>query len=130
MNREVSLHYAYGKIRLTWLNFYAPFVLGKSNFQEMEYKYRTYFARFYAPILFMIGVISVILSDLQVIVSAEQDSDTWQIGVPLWISVGIIVLAYSLLPSLGFIVVYKVAREWKVAIRDHLRLLEEKRAVE
>lgn len=126
----MSLRYAYGEIRLARLNFYAPFVLGKSNFQKMEYQYGTYFARFYAPILFVIGVVSVILSGLQVIVSAEVNADTWQMGVPLWVSVVIIVSACALLLSLGLVVVYKVAREWKFAIRDHLRLLEEKRAIE
>lgn len=45
--RDVSLRYAYGEIRLTRLNLYAPFLLGKSHFQRVEYQYGTYFARFY-----------------------------------------------------------------------------------
>lgn len=65
-DRDVSLRYAYGEIRLTRLNFYAPFFLGKSHFQSVEYQYGTYFARFYGPILFVIGIVSVVLSGLQV----------------------------------------------------------------
>lgn len=129
-DRDVSQRYAYGEIRLTRLNFYAPFLLGKSNFQKVEYQYGTYFARFYAPILFVIGVVSVILSGLQVIVSVGTDAgDRWWMGASLWISVALILASCGLLFSLGLLVVYKVTREWKYAIRDHLRLLEEKRAV-
>ncbi|KAH8759303.1 hypothetical protein F5883DRAFT_368597, partial [Diaporthe sp. PMI_573] len=41
-DRDVSRRYAYGEIRLTRLNFYAPLVLGKSHFQRVEYQYGAY----------------------------------------------------------------------------------------
>ncbi|KAL8295066.1 hypothetical protein RB597_005709 [Gaeumannomyces tritici] len=130
-HRDVSLRYAYGEIRLTRLNFYAPFLLGKSHFQRVEYQYGTYFARFYGPILFVIAVASVVLSGLQVIVSVGNGAgDRWPMGAALWISVTAIVTSYGLLFSLGLLLVYKVANEWKVAIRDRLRLVEERRATE
>lgn len=69
-DRDVSERYAYSEIRLTRLNFYAPMLLGKSYFQRMDYQYGDYFARFYGPILFIIGIISVILGGLQVIITA------------------------------------------------------------
>jgi hypothetical protein len=127
-DKDVSPRYAYGEIRLTRLNFYAPLLLGKSHFQKVDYQYGAYFARFYAPILFVIGVVSVILSGLQVITSVESEAgSSWPMGVSLWVSVSLIVGSCGLLVSLGLLVVYKVAKEWKFAIRDHLRLLEEKR---
>ncbi|KAL8284629.1 hypothetical protein RB600_009172 [Gaeumannomyces tritici] len=130
-DRDVSLRYAYGEIRLTRLNFYAPFLLGKSHFQRVEYQYGTYFARFYGPILFVIAVASVVLSGLQVIVSVGDGAgDRWPMGAALWISVTAIVTSCGLLFSLGLLLVYKVANEWKVAIRDRLRLVEERRATE
>jgi hypothetical protein len=49
---QVSGRYAYGEIRLTRLNLYAPLLLGKSHFQRVEYQYKEYFALFYGPILF------------------------------------------------------------------------------
>ncbi|VTT72990.1 unnamed protein product [Fusarium fujikuroi] len=127
-DRDVSLRYTYGEIRLTRLNFYAPLLLGKSHFQRVEYQYGPYFARFYGPILFVIAVASVVLSGLQVVVSVgDGGGDGWK-GSALWISVIAIVSFCSLTFILGLVLVYKVAREWKFAIRDRLRLLEEKRA--
>ena len=36
-DRDISLRYVNGEIRLTRLNFYAPIVLSKSHFQRVEY---------------------------------------------------------------------------------------------
>ncbi|SPO06921.1 uncharacterized protein DNG_09615 [Cephalotrichum gorgonifer] len=69
-DRDASPRYSYGEIRLTRLNFYAPFLLRRSYFQRVEYQYGSYFARFYAPLLFVFGIASVVLSGLQVIVSS------------------------------------------------------------
>ncbi|PCD23154.1 hypothetical protein AU210_014677 [Fusarium oxysporum f. sp. radicis-cucumerinum] len=129
-DRDVSLRYTYGEIRLTRLNFYAPLLLGKPHFQRVEYQYGPYFARFYGPILFVIGIASVVLSGLQVVVSVGEDGGGGWKGAALWISVTAIVSSCSLVFILGLLLVYKVAKEWKFAIRDRLRLLEEKRAAE
>ncbi|RYO96492.1 hypothetical protein DL765_011581 [Monosporascus sp. GIB2] len=129
-DRDVSLRYAYGEIRLTRLNLYAPLLLGRSHFQRVEYQYGTYFARFYGPILFVIGIASVVLSGLQVVVSVGDDGEDGWRGAALWISVTAIVASCSLLFTLGLLLVYKVAKEWEFAIRDRLRLLEERGAAE
>ncbi|KAF5675925.1 subtilisin-like serine protease [Fusarium denticulatum] len=129
-DRDVSLRYTYGEIRLTRLNFYAPLLLGKSHFQRVEYQYGPYFARFYGPILFVIAVASVVLSGMQVVISVGDGGGGGWKGAALWISVMAIVSFCSLIFILGLLLVYKVAKEWKFAIRDRLRLLEEKRAVE
>lgn len=125
-DRDVSLRYTYGEIRLTRLNFYAPLLLRKSHFQRVEYQYGPYFARFYGPILFVIAVASVVLSGLQVVVSVGDGGGGGWKGSALWISVIAIVSSSSLIFILGLLLVYKVAKEWKFAIRDRLRLLEEK----
>lgn len=128
-DEDVSPRYAYGEIRLTRLNFYAPILLGKSHFQRVDYQYGAYFARFYAPLLFVLAIVSVILSGLQIVTSVGNDAgSSWKMGMSLWISVAFIVASFGLLFALGLLVVFKVAKEWKVAIRDHVRLLEEKRA--
>ncbi|KAI0455692.1 hypothetical protein F5B21DRAFT_178653 [Xylaria acuta] len=129
---NVSPRYAYGEIRLTRLNFYAPLILRKAYFQRVEYQYGTYFARFYGPILFAIGVASVILSGLQVIVAVQQglpDNHTQSLSaVALWVSVTI-VLTFSIVSScLCALLINKVVKEWKYAIRDRVRRLEEGRA--
>ncbi|KAH8661166.1 hypothetical protein BGZ61DRAFT_499608 [Ilyonectria robusta] len=129
-DRDVSLRYAYGEIRLTRLNLYAPLLLGKSHFQRVEHQYGTYFARFYGPILFVIGITSVVLSGLQVVVSVGENGGGGWTGAALWVGVTAIVTSCILLFTLGLLLVYKVTKEWKFAIRDRLRLLEEKRAAE
>ena len=126
---NVSPRYVYGEIRLTRLNFYAPILLRKSHFQRVDYQYGTYFARFYGPVLFVIGVVSVALSGLQVAVAVDQEQpgkDSQLLSaVALWVSVVMIICFCGMLAWLGIIFVYKVAAEWRYAIRDRLRLLEE-----
>lgn len=128
---NVSERYAYGEIRLTRLNFYAPLLLGKSYFQRMDYQYRDYFACFYGPLLFMIGIETVILGGLQVVVTV-RDPDSVRNGrmlsvSALWISVTMILCSFSIPIFLCFLFLYKVFKEWRYAIRDRLRSLEEGR---
>ncbi|RKK87370.1 hypothetical protein BFJ68_g17056 [Fusarium oxysporum] len=127
-DRDVSPRYAYGEIRLTRLNLYAPILLGKSHFQRVEYQYGTYFARFYGPVLFVIGVVSVALSGLQVVVSVGKDGGGGWMGAAFWVSFTAIVTSCGLLLCLGVLLVYKVAKEWKFAIQDRHRLVKEKQA--
>ncbi|KAH6973906.1 hypothetical protein EDB80DRAFT_833235 [Ilyonectria destructans] len=129
-DRDVSLRYAYGEIRLMRLNLYAPLLLGKSHFQRVEHQYGMYFARFYGPILFVIGIMSVVLSGLQVVVSVGENGGGGWTEAALWVSVTAIVAFCILFFTLGLLLVYKVIKEWKFAICDCLRLLEEKRAAE
>nr|RBQ86886.1 hypothetical protein FVER53263_13064 [Fusarium verticillioides] len=39
LDKDVSLRYAYGQIRLTRLNFYAPIILHKSYFHRVDFQY-------------------------------------------------------------------------------------------
>ncbi|KAM0267604.1 hypothetical protein ACHAQH_010095 [Verticillium albo-atrum] len=127
---EVSTRYHYGEIRLTRLNFYAPFLLGKFHFQRVEYQYGPYFARFYVPILFVMGVLSVVLSGMQVIFTASEEGAA--VRSPRWadaavgFSVVSTVSACVLLIVLGSLVAYKVVMEWKVAIHDRRRLMRQR----
>ncbi|KAM0332472.1 hypothetical protein ACHAQA_002753 [Verticillium albo-atrum] len=129
-DQDVSTRYQYGEIRLTRLNFYAPFLLGKSHFQRVDYQYGPYLARFYVPILFIMGVVSVVLSGLQVIFTVGDDSAAARspraADVALGFSVAAILMSCGLLVSLGVLIVYKVAMEWKIAIRDRRRLTRER----
>lgn len=128
-DRDVSERYSYGEIRLTRLNFYAPFLLGKSHFQRVEYQYGAYFARFYGPILFFVAFLAIILSGLQVIASIQEDGKRGWVGTALGVSVTAIVMSCIILLILGLVWVYKVAKEWNFAIRERLRLSHESRAL-
>lgn len=132
-DRDVSERYAYGEIRLTRLNFYAPLLLRKSHFQRVEYQYKEYFAHFYGPVLFVAGVVSILLSGLQVAV-AVHGVDTGSNGQPLlaaalWFSVVMMLLFCAILMFILLIFVYKFVKEWNYALRDRLRLLEERRTM-
>ncbi|KAK2033118.1 hypothetical protein LX32DRAFT_635545 [Colletotrichum zoysiae] len=129
-DREVSQRYNYGEIRLTRLNFYAPLLLRKSHFQRVEYQYGPYLARFYVPILFVMGVVSVVLSGLQVIISVDEGKEGGDGGradnAALWFSVLMILVSCGVLVALGALVAYKVVKEWNVAIHDRRRLMKER----
>ncbi|KAI7763495.1 hypothetical protein LZL87_010560 [Fusarium oxysporum] len=129
LDKDVSLRYAYGQIRLTRLNFYAPVILNKPYFQRVDFQYGQYFARFYAPILFGIGITSVTLSGLQVVASLETGgSANWQ-GLALGVSVMAILASSGILLGLGFLLVYKITMEWKFAIKERRRLAKTERVV-
>ncbi|KAK1997722.1 hypothetical protein LX36DRAFT_657290 [Colletotrichum falcatum] len=130
-DRDVSPRYNYGEVRLTRLNFYAPLLLRKSHFQRVEYQYGPYLARFYVPILFLMGVVSVALSGLQVIIAVGEGSQGGGGGgragnAALWFSVLMILVSCGVLVALGALVAYKVGKEWNVAIRDRRRLVRER----
>lgn len=129
---DVSERYRYGEIRLTRLNFYAPLLLRKFYFQRVEYQYGAYFSQFYAPILFFIGVVSVILNGLQLSLAAEQGlheraSNTLPV-IGFWFGVAIVTCFCIIILCICTLWSYKVVKEWKFAVQDRLRLLEEGRA--
>jgi hypothetical protein len=125
---DVSSRYRYGEIRLTRLNFYAPIVLGKSHFQRVAYQYSDYFARFYGPLLFGLGIVSVVLSGLQVVVSVDDPAGGHGRGLSgfaLGFSIAMMVCSLALLLFLALLLVYKVGKEWHFAIQDRMRLVRE-----
>jgi len=79
----VSERYHYGELRLTRLNLYAKLLLGKFQYERIHRQYGTLFARFYGPLLFIFGVLSIILSAMQVELGVETLLPTtqWQ---PFW----------------------------------------------
>ncbi|EMT69607.1 hypothetical protein FOC4_g10003339 [Fusarium odoratissimum] len=129
LDKDVSLRYAYGQIRLTRLNFYAPVILNKSYFQRVDFQYGQYFARFYAPVLFAFGITSVTLSGLQVVTSLETGGGAnWQ-GLALGVSVLAILVSFGLLIGFGVLLSWKIAKEWKFAIKERRRLIKTERVV-
>lgn len=121
-DNDVSMRYQFGELRLTRLNFYSKFFLHKFDYQRIHGQYGAYFARFYGPILFAIGVLSVLLSAMQVVLAVEQiKSRHW---TSLWVACRWFSVA-SLL-SLGLVIMclmalfaYKFCSEWKHALSDH-----------
>jgi len=67
----VSPRYQFGELRLTRLNFWVKIFLFKAHYHKVEWQYGAYFARFYAPILFVFAMFSLLLSAMQVILAVE-----------------------------------------------------------
>ncbi|KAL8377947.1 hypothetical protein RB595_008572 [Gaeumannomyces hyphopodioides] len=126
---DVSERYRYGEIRLTRLNLYARLVVGPhARYQSLEPQYSEYFARIYGPVLFCIGFLSLVLSSLQVVVGAAElaaDARRRVLEVALWFAVFVCLLFCSVGLGIGFVFVYKVAREWKYALEDRKQRLHE-----
>jgi hypothetical protein len=79
---SVSRRYCFGELRLTRLNFYAPFLLRRFRFEQVHGQYGDYFARLYGPVLFVFAVVSTILNSMQVALAADQSLAVhW---VPVW----------------------------------------------
>ncbi|MCJ1312229.1 hypothetical protein MMC25_005903 [Agyrium rufum] len=128
---DVTERYSYGEIRLTRLNFYGKFLLRKWHYQRVEPQYGDYFARFYGPILFFLGVLSVFLSALQVELGVEQVNplSSWLTFRHLSrvLSIASLLGLTLLMLVLGGLLIYKVAKEWQYALRDR-RLLKDLKA--
>lgn len=124
---DVSPRYAYGTLRLPRLNLCAKVFLHRFQFYQIYPQYSQYFARFYAPILFLFGVLSVALSAMQVGLQANTASgngeDRWVAlqSASLWFAVanllciGIIGLAIALL------FVFMLLREFAFAAKGLVR---------
>ena len=68
---DVCSRYHYGELRLSRLNFWAKILLGRWDYIKIHHQYWQYFQRFYGPLLFLFGFLSVALSAMQVELNAE-----------------------------------------------------------
>jgi hypothetical protein len=66
-DEDVAARYGYGELRLTRLNFYTRiFLFPKLTFHHIDAQWGAYFGRFFAPLLFIFGVLTLVLSAMQV----------------------------------------------------------------
>lgn len=121
---QVSGRYHYGEIRLTRLNYYAPFLLGKTRYQRTKYQYRAYFAQIQGPVISVFAFLSILLNCMQVALAAITSEETDKHVVfrgCYWLStiIGFVTsLVMLLLVSLFF---FKVSREWNFALHNRLQ---------
>ena len=127
---DVSGRYAYGEIRLTRLNLYAKVLLRKWYFQRVESQYRSYFAQFYGPFLFVFGILSVILSAMQVELGVEQVNSVMPLSAfrhaSRGFSIACIISLICLSLGLFLLFAWKVGKEWHYALRDRFRRSEQR----
>lgn len=96
---RVSAQWQFGDLRLSRLNLWAPFFIGSWNFRDVTWTYKAYFTRFYGPILFIVGVFSVVLSAMQVVLAGNLTmfGSSWRVleDVFLWFAVATIIIAVA-----------------------------------
>ncbi|KAF7538747.1 hypothetical protein G7054_g2677 [Neopestalotiopsis clavispora] len=68
----VSPRYQFGELRLNRLNFWTRIFLRKATYYKVEWEYGAYFAQFYAPLLFIFAVVSLLLSSMQVVLGGSK----------------------------------------------------------
>ena len=117
---DVSPRYHYGELRLSRLNFYAPFLFGKFHFQKPHGQYSDYFGRFYGPVLFAFAAASTVLSSMQVEmaveqISAKQSEVLWY--VCRWTSTVILGGTVLIALVLGLLWLWLFCDEWVYALK-------------
>lgn len=130
---EVSPRYStYGTLRLSRLNLWAKIFLRRFQFYQVNRQYSEYFARFYAPILFLFGVLTVVLSAMQVGLQAnyteEEAKNSWSAlrSASLWFSV-ITLLCVCVIGLVIFLLLsFMVLRELAFAGKDLIRRKRDK----
>ena len=77
-DNAVLERYYYGELRLTRLNLYTRFIIRKFHYERVHGQYSAFFARFYGPLLFIFGILSIVLSAMQVELGIETLTNTHQ----------------------------------------------------
>ncbi len=124
---EVSPRYSYGTLQLSRLNFWAKVFLHRFQFYQVHRQYGEYFARFYAPILFFFGILSVVLSAMQVGLQATgaggSGRDTWAALQPVsfWFCVATLLCICAIGLAISLLLGFMFMRELAYAMKDLIR---------
>lgn len=125
---HVSGRYQYGELRLTRLNFWAKPLLRRWYFRKVYWQYTEYFAKYFAPLLFIFGMWSLVLDSMQVGLQARPRWEAFG-DVSAWFSVvtliGVLVVASFLLG--GFCILS--GREMRYAFGQQIRKRKRRRKI-
>lgn len=117
---DVSERYHYGELRLTRLNLYAKLIIGKFQYERVHGRYGAFFAGFYGPLLFIFGILSIILSAMQVELGVEALTNAqWQSFwyVCRWFVIVALASMVLLVLALISLLVGMTVDEWVFALR-------------
>jgi len=127
-DHEVSSRYAsYGTLRLSRLNLWAKVFLRRFQFYPEHRQYSEYFARFYAPILFVFGILTVVLGAMQVGLQANSagaaSKDNWAAlqSTSRWFSVATLLCICAIALTLMLLFGFMLLRELTFATKDLIR---------
>lgn len=108
---KVSPRYQYGEMRLTRLNWFARFMLGKLTYHHIHAQWSEYLGRFLAPFLTVFFLISTALAAMQVelaVQSAPRGSRSWDTfsQVCRWFSVLVIILVVVISTFIALLILF------------------------
>ncbi|KAI9748768.1 MAG: hypothetical protein M4579_007126 [Chaenotheca gracillima] len=118
---DVSGRYQYGEIRLSRLNFYAPFFLGRYYFEQIHGQYSDIFGRLMGPVLFIFAIVSTVLNSMQVEMAVEQVSaEPWQAlqSICRWFSILSLLGTVAITLSFAMLWTWIFADEWIFALKS------------
>ncbi|OBT38830.1 hypothetical protein VE00_10772 [Pseudogymnoascus sp. WSF 3629] len=123
---QASPRFHFGELRLTRLNFWSIIFLRQRHYFNMSRQYGTYFSRFFQPLLFVFGMLSLLLSAMQVALAAEAvpSVDSWWnkfISVFKWTSIAIIFILLLTVVWLLAVLAFKLLSELAFALRSMLK---------
>jgi hypothetical protein len=123
---QVPGRYHYGELRLTRLNFWAKPLLRRWYFRKVYWQYAEYFAKYFAPLLFVFGMWSLVLDSMQVGLQARPNWDRFG-DLSAWFSVVtlISVLAVGSFLLGGFCIL--AGREMRYAVGQQIRKRKRRR---
>ncbi|TPX13366.1 uncharacterized protein E0L32_006096 [Thyridium curvatum] len=76
-NYQVSPRFSYGTLRLTRLNYMAPFLMNKLAYLHVQSQWTDYISSFITPMITVFGVTSLVLNLIQVGLAAESLEPSW-----------------------------------------------------
>ena len=124
---DVSPRYSYGTLRLPRLNMWAKVFLHRFQFYQIYPQYSQYFARFYAPILFLFGLLSVALSAMQVGLQANNANgnggNRWVAlqSASLWFAVANLLCICTIGVAIALLFIFMLLRELAFAAKGLVR---------
>ncbi|KAL1624244.1 hypothetical protein SLS56_007946 [Neofusicoccum ribis] len=80
-DERVSPRFQYGELRLTRLNIFTRFLLGKLTYFHINAQWASYLKRYLTPMITTFAIFSVVLNAMQVALAAQsmsESSENWQ----------------------------------------------------
>jgi hypothetical protein len=113
---RVRPRYQYGEMRLTRLNWFARFLLGRLTYHHIHAQWNEYLGRFLAPFLTVFLLLSTALTAMQVelaVQSPPQGSGSWDafFQVCRWVSVLVLILVAVVSTLLIFLILFMLIHD-------------------
>lgn len=125
LDTEVSPRYQFGELRLSRLNFWSKFFLGRMNYFQVTGQTHRYLARIFAPLVFVWATCNVILAAMQVVMSEQalydyDDHGRWSKFryMSRWFSIAILLVVALAVLSFLLLLCGRFMKQLVFALRD------------